>query len=56
MKKHHLAIAGLVIAGGSLAYEMIHSKDPNKEHIAKTAHMGIGLGLGLIAICLLKKD
>lgn len=55
-KKHHLAIAGLVIAGGSLAYEVMNKNHPKKELIEKTAHIGIAIGLGLITICLLKKD
>ena len=56
MKKHHLAIAELVIAGGSLAYEMINKNHPKKETIEKFTHIGIAIGLGLITICLLKKD
>jgi hypothetical protein len=56
MKKHHLAIAGLVIAGGSLAYEVMNKVSPKKEMIEKTSHIGIAIGLGLITICLLKKD
>jgi hypothetical protein len=56
MKKHHLALAGLVIAAGSLAYEMINKNNPKKETIEKFTHMGIAIGLGLITLCVVKKD
>jgi hypothetical protein len=56
MKKNHLAVAGLVIAAGSLAYEMINKNNPKKETIEKFTHIGIAIGLGLITICIVKKD
>lgn len=56
MTKKNLTIAGLVIAGGALAYEHFNSKHPKKELIEKYAHIGIAIGLGLIAIGTFKKD
>lgn len=56
MEKKHLALAGLVIASGALIYEVTNKVSPKKEMIEKTAHIGIAIGLGLIAICIFKKD
>lgn len=56
MTKKNLTIAGLVIASGALAYEHFNKNHPKKEMIEKTAHIGIAIGLGLIAIGIFKKD
>jgi hypothetical protein len=56
MTKKHLTIAGLVIASGALIYEVTNKVSPKKEMIQKTAHIGMAIGLGLIAIGIFKKD
>ncbi len=56
MTKKNLTIAGLVLAGGALVYECTNKVSPKKEMIEKTAHIGIAIGLGLIAIAIFKKD
>lgn len=54
MTKKNLTIAGLVLAGGALAYEHFNRNHPKKELIEKTSHIGIAIGLGLITFALLK--
>ena len=56
MTKKNLTIAGLVLAGGALVYEVTNSVSPKKAMIEKTAHIGIAVGLCLIAIGTFKKD
>lgn len=56
MKKATLTHLGLAIAAGSLLYEVTNKVSPKKEMIEKTAHIGIAVGLCLIAFAAFKKD